>query len=160
MIRKSEGIIEYLLLATIIPLICVAIFVFVPDINNSIFYLPLFGLQSMAPTLAAVIVITHIYSAKGLKTFLREKYISNINLRLCLFAFVIPFVILLISKLITVILGRNDFEVILPNASKILIIFWALIAEELGWRGYFQEKIECKIGMFFTPLIVGVVWGL
>lgn len=31
---------------------------------------------------------------------------------------------------------ENHYEFVLPNANKILIIFWFLIAEELGWRGY------------------------
>ena len=160
MIRRSEGIAVFLLLAMIIPLICAAVFIFVPAINSSVFYLPLFGLQAMTPTLAAIIVITYIYSSTGLKAFLKAKYISNINLKLCILAFIIPFTVMLISKFITVIFGGNDFELVVPNASRILIIFWALIAEELGWRGYLQEKIECKIGMFFTPLVVGIVFGL
>lgn len=160
MIKKGKGIIEYLLIATIIPLICVAIFVFIPAVNNSIFYLPLFGLQSIAPTLAAITVVTHTYSADGLKAFLKEKYISNINLKICFFAFIIPLAVMLASKTIAVIFDGSDFEFILPNAKKTLIIFWALIAEELGWRGYLQERIENKIGMAFTPLVVGVIWGL
>ena len=160
MIRKGKGIIEYLLVAAIIPFVCVAIFVFIPAVNNSIFYLPLFGLQSIAPTLAAIIVVTHIYSAKGLKEFLKEKYISHISLRICFFSFFIPLAVMLVSKTITVFFGESNFEFILPNAKKTLIIFWALIAEELGWRGYLQERIENKIGMVFTPLVVGVIWGL
>jgi len=158
--KGTEGVIEYLLLATIIPLICVAIFVFIPAVNNSVFYLPLFGLQSIAPTLAAIIVVTHIYSARGLKAFLKEKYLSNISFSVCFLAFVIPLAVMLISKTIAVILQETDFAFILPNAKKILIIFWALIAEELGWRGYLQERIENRINIVFTPLIVGVIWGL
>ena len=35
---------------------------------------------------------------------------------------------------------------------------WALVAEELGWRGYLQEKIEAHVGDVLTPLIVGIIW--
>lgn len=35
---------------------------------------------------------------------------------------------------------------------------WALVVEELGWRGYLQEKIEAHVGDVLTPLIVGIIW--
>jgi membrane protease YdiL (CAAX protease family) len=35
-----------------------------------------------------------------------------------------------------------------------------LIAEELGWRGYLQNKINNKFSNIVTPIIIGVIWAL
>ena len=44
------------------------------------------------------------------------------------------------------------------KSQKIIIVMWALVAEELGWRGYSQEKIEAHVGDALTPLIVGIIF--
>lgn len=44
------------------------------------------------------------------------------------------------------------------KSQKIIIVMWALVAEELGWRGYLQEKIEAHVGDVLTHLIVGIIW--
>ena len=44
------------------------------------------------------------------------------------------------------------------KSQKNIIVMWALVAEELGWRGYLQEKIEAHVGDVLTPLIVGIIW--
>lgn len=44
------------------------------------------------------------------------------------------------------------------KSQKIIIVMWALVAEELGWRGYLQEKIEAHVGDVLTPLNVGIIW--
>ncbi len=158
--KKRTGTIEFLCLAAIAPLVCAAIFAFCPGVRDSVFSLPLLGLQSMAPSLAAVLVVGQIHAAKGLTAFLREKYLSGISLKLCLSAFFTPLVLLLVSKTLAVFFLEGDIKFFLPDASKMLIILWALIAEELGWRGFLQERGEAKLGPVLTPLVVGVVWGL
>jgi membrane protease YdiL (CAAX protease family) len=159
--KKDKWImLEFLFLAIIIPLICIGLKKYTSGLNNAILDLILFGIQGMAPALAAVITVYYNYSQKGLKIFLKEKYFVNIDYRYCLIAFFIPMGLLIFSKVITIIYLNKGFELFIPSATKFLIIFWALIAEELGWRGFLQDKIEQKIRMFFTPLIVGVIWGL
>jgi len=159
--KKGRWIIpEFLFFAVIISFLCAIIKMYLPLPKNSILYLIIFGIQSMSPTLAAIITIFHNNSKTGIKIFLKSKYVSNISFKLCLLSFFIPMLILIIAKIITITCQNNKFELIIPNTTKLLIIFWALIAEELGWRGFLQEKIEQKIGMIFTPMIVGAVWGL
>ena len=58
--------------------------------------------------------------------------------------------LLVISKIIITIYKNEDFELFIPNSTKFLVIFWSLIAEELGWRGFFQEKVEQKIGIILN----------
>ena len=158
--KDKWSMLEFLFLAIIVPLICIGLKKYTSGLNNSILDLVLFGIQAMAPALAAVITVLYNYSPKGLNIFLKEKYLVNINYRYCLIAFFIPMGLLVLSKVITSIYEKKNFELFIPNATKFLIIFWALVAEELGWRGFFQEKVEQKIGIILTPLAVGTIWGL
>jgi membrane protease YdiL (CAAX protease family) len=159
--KKEKWIIpEFVFLAAIIPLIIIGLKKCTFVSNNESLDLVLFGIQGMAPVLAAVITVFSVYSQNGLRIFLKEKYIANINYRYCLTAFFLPMGLLIFAKIITVIFLNKNFELVIPNAKKLLVIFWALIAEELGWRGFLQERIERKIGILFTPLFVGLIWGL
>lgn len=159
--RVSKDIFKFLLLATVIPLVCVGIMhVAALSYNSDFIGLVLFGIQAMAPTLATVILILRKDSFYGLKAFLKDKYVANISFKLCLLAFIAPMLILLASKTIITFCIGSRFQLSIPNATGLLIILWTLIAEELGWRGYLQEKIELKFGMAFTPLIIGVIWGV
>ena len=40
-----------------------------------------------------------------------------------------------------------------------MIIAWALVAEELGWRGYLQVELGRVVSRRWVPLLVGVIWG-
>lgn len=37
---------------------------------------------------------------------------------------------------------------------------WALIAEELGWRGFLQSKLEIRFGHIATPILIGSIWAV
>jgi membrane protease YdiL (CAAX protease family) len=161
-IRNKNGkfiVFEFLFLAAIIPLIITGLKKGACISNNKTIDLILFGVQGMAPSLAAVITVLSFYSHNGLKTFLKERYLLNINYRYCLTAFFMPMVLLSFAKMTAIgCIGNHEF--VIPNAKKLLVIFWALIAEELGWRGFLQERIERKAGIILTPLFVGLIWGL
>jgi len=161
-IKKRDWaiIFEFLSIAAIIPFLCALFIIYAPIFSNGFLNLIVFGVQGLAPTLAAIITVMHNYSKNGLKSFLKDKYIANANPKICLLAFLTPMTLLIAAKALTVIYQNSGFELAFPNATKMLIIFWALIAEELGWRGFLQEKIESKIGAILTPFFVGVTWGL
>ena len=46
------------------------------------------------------------------------------------------------------------------SAKKIVILLWALIAEELGWRGFLQENLNKTLDKKFVPLLIGIIWSL
>ena len=48
----------------------------------------------------------------------------------------------------------------LLSTRKIVIILWALVAEELGWRGYLQDRLEEILPHKYIPLFTGVIWAL
>lgn len=60
--------------------------------------------------------------------------------------------------MLTYLTPYNNHFIYSLSLKKIIIVMWALIAEELGWRGYLQEKIEAHVRDLLTPLIVGIIW--
>ena len=158
--RSNQLIFQFILIAYTIPLICAGAMVGLPILQRGIWNQMIFGIQSMAPSLAAIFMVFYISSKKGLGDFLKEKYLSNVNLKLCLWAFLAPMMILAVAKSIEFFLVDVNFGLIFPNLDKTIIIFWALIAEELGWRGFLQERVEAKMGTLLTPLFVGTIWGI
>jgi len=61
--------------------------------------------------------------------------------------------------------GRQSFGLFALNlvlsvtvASLVLTLFGA-IGEEAGWRGFLQEELEGRVGLFKGTLLVGLIWG-
>ena len=93
------------------------------------------------------------------------------NIRYYLLAFGLPLICLSEMFLLPVIvsghadwLGGFTFGNVLSNAF-LLISFSTvqsigLLGEELGWRGYMNQKMEPLLGTVGTCLVGGIVWGL
>lgn len=152
----------FLAIAFGLPLLCVAMVrnfaVFQTGTPNLILY----GIEAMSPTLAALIVTVIFGGRASFLSFLQKCYIRNIRLKFILLAILIPFLILFATKL-TLLIGDNSLvlaSLTALNPNKLLILFWALIAEEIGWRGFLQEQIDNRFGFPATPILVGVVWAL
>src|SRR5208282_2085039 len=61
--------------------------------------------------------------------------------------------------------GRQSFGLFALNlvltltvASLVLTLSGA-IGEEAGWRGFLQQELEVRVGMFKATLLVGLIWG-
>ncbi|MFC1651442.1 lysostaphin resistance A-like protein, partial [Candidatus Latescibacterota bacterium] len=52
------------------------------------------------------------------------------------------------------------FLAILPIIFITTIFIGGPIAEELGWRGYAQPRLQAQLGAGFAGLIIGFVWSL
>ena len=93
------------------------------------------------------------------------------NIRYYLLAFGLPLICLSAMFMLPVIVsGHGDwlcgftFSNVLSNA-LLLLAFSAvqsigLLGEELGWRGYMNQKMEPLLGTVGTCLVGGIVWGL
>lgn len=156
--HKSYGIFLFIICTFIIPLICILLIAYVPVFQKGILQFVLFAIQGASPTIAAISISTRD-GFTGLKYFLIEKYRQDFSIKLCLIGFMTPALLLTMAKLITYLTPYNNQFITIPSLKKITIILWALIAEELGWRGYLQEKVEDKWGNNFTPAIVGLIWA-
>ena len=158
--KTTNTTINFILLAYFIPLLCSILLLNIPIFKTGIGNLLLFAIQGASPSLAALLSVYIGENKTGITTFLYKKYIENFSIYYCLLAFFTPALILTISKLVINAVMGYSWSISLPSKRKIIIILWALIAEELGWRGFLQEKFEVKFGKHLTPLLVGTIWAL
>lgn len=154
----KKDLLTFIIFAFLLPLLCSILIITFPICQSGGLNLVLYGIQGASPALAAIATILIRKSKIQLIIFLKEKYVSNISIKYCMVGFIIPAIILTIGKLLSNSIMNNDVLITLPTYRKFIIILWALIAEELGWRGYLQEKVESVFGACFTPLIVGMIW--
>lgn len=118
----------------------------------------LFGIQAAAPSIAAVVLIV---KEQRIVSFCAE----NFNVHKMMTSFVFPlalaFFTMLFAKMLACFLLQEPFTLRNLPASQTIIILWAFVAEELGWRGYLQPFL-CKHmkRAYLAPLVVGIVWGV
>jgi len=143
-----------------LPALCVL------ALKNSDFFLSealaflIFGLQAMTPTLAALVVTLIVAGPQELKAFLYKLYVENLSIGWMVLAVLVPLALLTGARLI-IFIFENKLPFFFPLTTKeLLIAGWALIAEEVGWRGFLQEKLKPRFGSLLTPLFVGSIWAL
>ena len=159
-ININKKIVSFLILCFCIPFICVLLIKIIP--RPSVDFI-LFGLQAAAPSVAALLTVYWYSNKKGLKRFLSKCYRSNNIKRVILYSLIIIVFVFLVGLTAKVLYGRltgwhkKIFAQI--RIKQLVIILWALIAEELGWRGFLQEELKIK-KKAFIPLIIGSVWAL
>ena len=152
-----QQIAVFLLLAFLLPLVCALILAnaSVPEALS----LLLFGLEAATPSLAAILVVFLFSSRSGLRSWLRKCYIDQIDVRLILFGLLLPAVFIPVSKLLSLpITGIAPVPALL-SPKKMLIVCWALVAEELGWRGFLQDRLQPYLSSRTLPLFLGLIWA-
>jgi membrane protease YdiL (CAAX protease family) len=120
----------------------------------------LFGIAATAPTISALMVTSMLGGGKGLKAFLKKCYVENMKSSYIILALLLPSIVLIFTKLTSLLFIDVTPFISGLSPKKLVIIFWALIAEELGWRGFLQEKFEKRFGYMATPLVLGCIWAL
>lgn len=161
---KNENIKKYIVLYLIfvfgLPLICVFLVK-----NFSIFQwgtlsFILYGIEAMTLTLAALIVISILGGSEGIRVFLRKCYFDNIKIKYIVLGAALPLVVLTITKLTSLIFVDDTLFISGLTAKKFIIVMWSLVAEEIGWRGFLQEKLDKHLGHLLTPILLGSIWSL
>jgi membrane protease YdiL (CAAX protease family) len=152
-------IVVFLLLAFLLPLICILLIMYTPLRGSSIFSFILFGVEAATPSLAAVLTVLYFRAGHGLGQFLKRCYINHFSVKTILICSIFPVVVVGVSKLVySLAFGITPTFGVLTS-KKILIVCSALIAEELGWRGFLQEKLGTYLNKFLLPLVVGIIWA-
>ena len=157
--KKEYNLHRFLLLAFGIPLICCSFRVSCTFFQEGVGNLILLMIAATSPMLAAILTIA-LSSEFHIKTFLNKNYKENLSLKYSLMVFLIPAFFLTIGKIIICLATPQYAAFKMPTLKKMVIILWALVAEELGWRGYLQGALERRIGNSLAPCIVGVIWTL
>ncbi len=135
--------------------------------SNTVYYI-IYMIFSFSPAIASL--ITRAVTKEGFRDMKLHLHLTD-NIRYYLLSFGLPLICLSAMFLLPVIVsGHGDwlcgftFSNVLSNA-LLLLAFSAvqsigLLGEELGWRGYMNQKMEPLLGTVGTCLVGGIVWGL
>lgn len=145
----------FLLIAFLLPLLSLALQAVTPV--PFIRFL-LYGVEAASPSIAAAVLLLKCGTFWQFcrKMFRRDKLTLAILLPIA--AASLP---MLGAKLIFCAFSHTGFTLGNISPEQFIIIAWALVAEELGWRGYFAPALKEKgLDRRVVPFLVGIVWGL
>lgn len=134
---------------------------------------------ALAPTFAGFLMVGVTEGKEGVRTLWSKLLVWRVNWKHYMFA------ILGLTLLVLLAMGLNrilfdipwvELSVIaarfgIPEDTAALFflyspliflttIFGGPLAEELGWRGYAQPRLQKKVGAGWAGLIIGLVWSL
>ena len=125
-------------------------------------------LYCASPAIACL--ITRAVTKEGFRDLKLHLHLRG-NLRWYLLAFALPAICFSASQLLPFILSGHSGQLSGFTLEHVLSAFLSLVAqtavlsvgllgEELGWRGYMNQKMEPLFGLLGTCLIGGILWGL
>jgi CAAX protease family protein len=137
-------------------------------ISSSTRYMPLVttGLvvSSCSPTLAALVVTGFTRGAAGIRSVTRQVRRWRVSPLWYAIALIGPTVLLLAAEVVSAI-GRGA-----PLHSMVLqsfsgpgglpfVIFGSLLAEEPGWRGFAQPRLQTRYDALTASILIGLLWS-
>lgn len=120
---------------------------------------------SCSPTLAALFVAGLYPGAGGLRSISRQVRIWHVGLIWYPLALIGPLLLLLAAKTINALrLGTVPAQwMVLPSFSGPgglpFVIFGSLLAEEPGWRGFAQPRLQTRYSALAASVFVGLLWS-
>lgn len=153
--KQYRDMIAFLLIAFLLPFISIAM---QSAITNSSIIFILYGIEAASPTIAAITILS-------MNRRIKEFFMKMFHSKHLAMAMVLPVTIacstMFLAKLFYCFLFKVDFTLGSISLIQFMIILWAFIAEELGWRGYLEPFLKMKgIKKWLVPSIVGIVWCL
>lgn len=129
------------------------------------------------PTIAAILITWIDDGKKGVQQLLRKILIWRVSVRNYLFAIGLSSALVMAAMLLAKLffdidlnlssirrgMGLDDGDILLSLAlAPLFFLITAMvggpIAEELGWRGFAQEKLQLRYSSSISGLIVGFFW--
>lgn len=157
---NNKAIIMFLMLAFALPLFSLILLKCTPFFKNGISYFMVYGFEAITPSISALLTIYIVYGKIQVLSFLKKSYIENRKIISIRLAFLLPFII----GILTYILCTVIFNISILNTDisiqKVVILLWSLVAEELGWRGFLQDRLNKKLDKKIIPLLIGIIWSL
>ena len=156
----KKYIVIYLSFAFGLPFICVLLVKSFNIFQSGVLGFTLYGIEAMTPAIAALLTTAILGDSKMIRLFLKKCYFDNIKIWYIILAVIIPFSVFTLAKITSLVFVQVTPFITSINGKKLLIIMWALITEELGWRGFLQERLDMYFGHLGTPIIIGIIWAL
>ena len=120
---------------------------------------------SCSPTLAALLVVGLYPGAGGLRSISRQVRTWRVGSIWYVLALIGPVFLLLAAKAtFAARLGTMPAQwMVLPSLSGPgglpFVIFGSLLAEEPGWRGFAQPRLQVRYGALATAVCIGLLWS-
>ena len=120
---------------------------------------------SCSPTLAALFVARLYPGAGGLRSVFRQVKVWRVGSIWYVIALIGPVLLMLSAKAINAArLGTPPTQwMIWPSFSGPgglpFIIFGSLLAEEPGWRGFAQPRLQVRYGALAASVLIGLLWS-
>lgn len=135
--------------------------------SNTI-YCVIYILFSFSPAIASL--ITRAVTQEGFRDMKLHLNLSG-NFKWYLLAFGLPLICFSAKFMLPVVLSghtnwlggftaQNVFSDIFTLAAMSAVMSISFLGEELGWRGYMNQKLEPLLGTVGTCILGGIVWGL
>lgn len=170
MTTKKENAQKLGIYLLIVSLFVLLFFVFRTTMNksNTAFFIIYYCLFSFSPAIASL--ITRAVTKEGFRDMKLNLNLSG-NLKWYMLAFGLPLICFSAKFLLPVIISghadwlggftvQNMFSNIFMLAALSAVQSIGLLGEELGWRGYMNQKMEPLLGTVGTCIVGGIVWGL
>lgn len=118
-----------------------------------------------APTLAALLVAAFYPAGGGVRSISRQVRAWRIGLVWYAIALIGPIILLFAAEAFSAVRrgAPPSHWMILPSFSGpgglYFVIFGSLFAEEPGWRGFAQPRLQTRYGALAASVVVGLLWS-
>ncbi len=152
--NKSKSLVIFLIIAFILPILMV---VLQNAVSNKAIGFVLYGIQAAAPSISAIAVFA---ANKELKETLTRLIRKDHMITSILLPTAIVCAVMVSAKLISSLVTGDRSSLFGTISTKQFIILpWAIVAEELGWRGYLEPALSDLIpDKRIVPGAVGLIW--
>ena len=154
MSKPTKSLILFISIAFLLPLMMV---VLQTKVSNNAICFVLFGIQAAAPSISAIVVF--MVNREFRKSISRLFHKDHLAMAIFLPIAIVCLVMIAAKFLLTLIMEEHNSFWGTVNNMQWIIILWAFVAEELGWRGYLEPVLnELSFNKKIIPGIVGVIW--
>ena len=119
-------------------------------------------ITSCAPTLAALLVAGFYPGAGGIRSVTRQVRAWRVRFIWYVIALIGPIAVFLLAEGFSAV-WRGTHWMILPLFSGpgglYFVIFGSLFAEEPGWRGFAQPRLQTRHGALAASILIGLLWS-
>ena len=165
--KKNAKRLGIFLLTVFAFMLIFALFIKPMNASNTVFYI-IYMIFSFSPAIASL--ITRAVTKEDFRDMKLHLRLSG-NFKWYLLSFALPLICFSAKFLMPVIISghsdwlsgftaQNVLGSVFMLAALTAVQSIGLIGEELGWRGYMNQKMEPMLGTVGTCIVGGIVWGL